>query len=252
MIQEILKQLDFTDKEIEVYLTILESGKVTPTDVAKLTGINRTTVYSVAKELIKRGVVAEDLGGQTLYLVALPPQDLKSVVQKEEKKLEEKKSLVEKAIAELQNYARDTKYSVPKIVFIGEDDLENYLYKQTAVWNESIMKYDGCWWGFQDQSFVRYYEDWIDWYWQTGSPKNMKLKLLSNESAEKIKKKKYENRKIKFWDDSKDFTATTWINGDYVVMIVTTTRPHYLVEIHDSVLAHNMREVFKGIWKTVK
>jgi hypothetical protein len=34
-------------------------------------------------------------------------------------------------------------------------------------------------------------------------------------------------------------------------MIVTGGTPRYLVEIHDAVLAHNMREVFKGIWKTV-
>lgn len=252
MLQEILKQLAFTNKEIEVYLAILESGKVTPTDVAKLTGINRTTVYSVAKELIKRGVIAEDLGGETRYLVALPPQDLKAVIHKEEKILDEKKSLVDKAIGELKNYAKNTKYSVPKIVFKGENEIGAYLYKQSPMWNESGMKYDGHWWGFQDSSFVRYYEEWIDWYWQTGSPKNMKLKLLSNEAAEDIKKKKYENRKIKLWKNESDFTATTWVVGDYVVMIVTAQRPHYLVEIHDAVLAHNMREVFKGIWKTLK
>ncbi len=252
MIQDILKQLGFTDKEIEVYLAVLESGKVTPADAAGLTGINRSTVYSVAKELVKRGVIKEDLGSETLYLVALPPQDLNQLAQREEKELEEKKKIIDQAIGELKNYAKNTKYSVPKIVFIGEDDLENYLYKQTPLWNESIMKYDGHWWGFQDSSFVRYYEDWIDWYWQQGSPKTIKLKLLSDQKAESIKKEKYSNRQIKFWSENKDFTATTWINGDYVVMIVTNQRPHYLVEIHDTVLAHNMRGIFKGLWKSVK
>jgi sugar-specific transcriptional regulator TrmB len=252
MLKEILNQLGFTDKEIEVYLAILESGKVTPTDVSKLTGINRTTVYSVAKELIKRGIVAEDLGGDNRYLVALPPQDLKTVIQKEEKKLEEKKSLVDKAIGELKNYAKNTKYSVPKIVFIGEDELENYMYKQTPVWNESLLKHDGIYWGFQDKDMIRHYEKWIDWYWTHESTKKVTLQLLSNESAEVLKKKKYPNRKIKFWKETKDFSASTWIAGDYVIMIVTSQRPHYLVEIHDAVLAHNMREVFKGIWKTLK
>lgn len=251
MINETLQNLGFSPKEAEVYLAILESGKVSPTDVGKLTGINRTTVYSVAKELMKRGVIAEDLGGETLYLVARPPSDLEAMVKKEEKQLHEKKQLVSSAITELTKYAKNTKYSVPKIVFIGEDDLEQYLYKQTPAWNESVMSGDGHWWGFQDASFVRYYEDWIDWYWQKGSPKTMKLKLVSNKSAEGIKKKKYSNRQIKFWQEGKDFTATTWIIGDYVVMIVTSARPHYLVEICDSVLAHNMREVFKGIWKGV-
>lgn len=252
MIQDILKKLDFSDKEADIYLAILQHGKISPADLAKTTGINRTTVYSVTKELVKKGIINEDLGGETLSFVALPPQDLNLYLKKEEKKLAEKKSLLTSAMAELNQFAKNTKYSVPKIVFISEDDIENYLYKQTPVWNESLLKYDGHWWGFQDQSFVRSYEKWIDWYWQEGSPKNIQLKLLSNQSAERAKKKKYTNRQIKFWKESKNFTATTWINGDYVVMIVTSQHPHYLVEIHDAVLAHNLREVFKGIWKTAK
>ena len=34
-------------------------------------------------------------------------------------------------------------------------------------------------------------------------------------------------------------------------MIITNQQPHYLVEIHDTALAHNLREVFKGIWNTL-
>lgn len=252
MLNETLKKLNFTDKEIEVYLAILQQGKISPTDLAKITNINRTTVYSVVKELVKKGVINEDLGGKSLYLIAKPPQDMKQIVKKEEKKLAEKSLLIDRAIDELKKVASATKYSIPKIVFIAEDDLENYLYKQTPIWNESILKYDGVWWGFQDYNFVKSYERWIDWYWESGSPKEMNLKLLSNKVAEEIKEKKFPRRKIKFWSKSKDFTSTVWILGDYLVMIVTSQRPYYLVEIHDSTLAHNMREVFKGIWNELK
>ncbi len=252
MIQTLLQQLGFTDKEAEIYLAILQRGTITPADLAKTTGINRTTVYSVTKELVKKGAINEDLGGEVLHFVALPPQDLNLMLKKEEKKLSEKKYILAKAMGELTQLSKNTKYAIPKIVFIGEDDLENYLYKQTPVWNESIMKYDGHWWGFQDSSFVSSYESWIDWYWKEGSPKSMKLKLLSDQKAESIKKEKYTNRQIKFWKENKNFTATTWINGDFVVMIITNQRPHYLVEIHDAVLAHNMREIFKGLWKAVR
>jgi hypothetical protein len=34
-------------------------------------------------------------------------------------------------------------------------------------------------------------------------------------------------------------------------MVVTNKRPHYLVEIHDQVLARNQREVYKRIWQTL-
>jgi sugar-specific transcriptional regulator TrmB len=249
MVNETLQKLGLNDKEVAIYTTVLQQGKITPANVAKLTKINRTTVYSVSKDLIKKGFVSEDLAGPASYLVARPPQDLKFVIDKEEQELNQKRRLVNKAIDELQLLTKNVKYSIPKIVFISEEGLGDYLYKQTPIWDESIQKTKSIWWGFQDKTFVRHYEQWIDWYWETGGSKNMELQLISNESAEALKKKKFPRRHIKFWNKSQDFTATTWILGDYVVMIVTAERPHYLVEIHDAVLAHNMRELFKGLWE---
>ncbi|MBL8029658.1 MAG: winged helix-turn-helix transcriptional regulator [Candidatus Doudnabacteria bacterium] len=251
MIEKLLKNLGFGDKEIKVYLTLLHYGKITPASLAKLVNLNRTTVYSLAKELVQKGVISEDLGGPALYLVAKPPHDLINIVQIEEKHLEEKKAVIKNAVEELQKISRGTEYSIPKIVFKTQDEIEQYLYSQTPAWDESILKYDGTWWGFQDHTFVQHYEKWIDWYWQTGSNPATKLKLLSNELAEEIKKTKYERRQINFWEQSHNFKTTTWILGDYVVMIVTNQRPHYLVEIYDRVLAHDQREIFKGIWKTL-
>lgn len=249
MINEILKQLGFNEKEVSVYLTILEHGKITPASVSRLTGINRTTVYSIAKDLVEKGVIVEDLGGKQGYLVALPPQDLQSLVQKEERALQNRKLLINQAIEGLQSYSKNTKYSIPKIHFVDEEDLENYLYKQTPKWNQSVLESGTLWWGFQDASFVKKYEEWIDWFWEKGNPQKTELKLLSNELAEKAKHKKFADRKVNYWEGSADITATTWIAGDYVIMVVTSQRPCYLVEIHDSVMAKNFREMFKSIWK---
>lgn len=251
MIETLLKQLGFNEKEIVVYLAIQKAGKISPVAIAKQTSLNRTTVYSIAKLLVSRGVIREDLGTATRYLVALPPQDLNQIAVKEKRELKQKEAVIGKAIEELQTLQHGTTYEIPKIVFIPEDDINDYLYKQTDAWNESTRQYDGTIWGFQDTSLVKHYEEWIDWYWQGETRKDMQLKLLSNESAEAIKKTKYTNRQIKFWKQSKDFTATTWIAGDYVLMLVTSDSPRHLVEIHDAVLAHNLREVFKGIWSTL-
>ena len=46
--------------------------------------------------------------------------------------------------------------------------------------------------------------------------------------------------------------GTLWIVGDYIIMIQTLEKPFYLVEIKDAVLSHNMREVFKKLWKEEK
>lgn len=252
MIQQLLKQLGFKEKEIAVYVAVLQKGKVSPSEVAKITGINRTTVYSVAKDLIKHGVISEDLSSPVRYLVALPLNDLK---EDEEKKLEKKKNTLNKAIKELRVLSKEARYTVPKIVFVDGKNLEKYLYKQSKTWSDSIMKRDGIWWGFHDVSYVEHYEKIIDWYWKKVAPTGLSLKLLTNRSPieKRMEKKEYSpRRKIKVWKDAKKFTASTWVCGDYVIMIVTRERPHYLVEIYDATLAHNLREMFKQLWPKVK
>jgi sugar-specific transcriptional regulator TrmB len=252
MILPILTQLGFTDNEGEVYLAILHQGKITPANISKVTGLNRTTVYSVAKVLLKRGVITEDIASKTAHLIAVPPAELRYMVEKEERELQKKKQLVEEAIIELEEVAKTTKYSIPKITFIAEEEVERYLYKQTPIWNQSLKRYDRTWWGFQAPSFVEAYQEWVNWYWKAPSHGEFQLKLLSNQSdiETAMADKRFERRQMKFWSDSGQFDTTLWINGDYIIMIVTKEHPYYLVEIHDAMLAANLRELFKGIWKT--
>ena len=248
----VLTQLGFSEKEITVYIEVLKRGKALPAEIAKLTGLNRSTVYNVASELQKRGVLTEDLGGPTRYLVALPVEDLMQLAIREEQELQKKKKLIQTAIGELQGIAASAVYAPPKITFITQEEIESFLHKRTGEWNRSIMERDGVWWGFQDNTFVDAYNDWIHWYWKQVPPK-LHVTLLSNksETEREMKKSKYPQREIRFWKDANQFTATMWVCGDYLVMTSTRQEPHYLVEIHDATLAHNMREVFQGILKTI-
>ena len=76
--------------------------------------------------------------------------------------------------------------------------------------------------------------------------------LVHIEKFETLSLARQREKQIKFWKNSNNFTATTWVAGDYLIMTVTNQHPHYLVQIHDATLAHNMREMFKGIWNVEK
>lgn len=249
MIQPLLQQLGFSEKETTVYLTVLQQGKISIADIAKLTRINRTTVYAVAKELLKKGVVSEERG-KTMYLLAKPPADLDVLLQQEQAQLQHRQSILKNAVAELEPIARGTRYSVPRMTFVEEGRLEQYLYKNMEIWAASVLQHDGVWRGFQDHSFVEAYEDVIDWHWRQPLGKTLEVCLLTNESAieRKMGRKKYQRRHMKFWKAS-EISATTFVLGDYLVMIMTRARPHYLFEIHDNVLAANLRAVFTELWK---
>ena len=255
MIDDMLKQLGFSEKEILVYLTILENGKISPAIISSLANIKRPTVYAVGKELLKRGVITEDMEGPGGYFVALPPEHLLEAVKREEQQIAEKKKIIKEAIGELESLPKSKSYSVPKMRFIDEYNVKDFLYRQVPVWEASMIRTKNpTWWGFQDHTFVENKElrEWIEWYWKR-APQEIDLKLISNDSQieTEMKEKNFSKRLIRYWKKNSQFTATNWILGDYVIFVMSKHRPHYLVEIHDAVYAENMRQVFQNVWEVI-
>lgn len=249
MLEQLLQKLGLGDKEQLVYKLILEYKKITPARVALLAKLNRTTTYSVANELKKKGLIIEDLGGKTLCYIPALGNELDKLIKEQYEKAERNK----KNILELQDFLKtqpeSKTYSIPKIRFIEESEIEAYLYDASKRWCDSALTFDKTWWGFQDPSLAAKYEKWIDWFWEK-MPTDIQLKLFTNKAEIEVKmeEKDYtDRRQVKFFE-SNEFTATQLIAGSYVIYIMTKQKPFYLVEIHDSVVAHNLRELFKNIW----
>lgn len=247
--EELFRKLGLNDNEREVYLAVLQAGKIAPTQVSKITSINRTTVYSVAKKLEKMGLVTQDLGQKINYLVATPPEKLVSVFEREEKKITEKKKVAKELAKELGSLVSTKHYSVPRIRFVEEADLETYLFEAYPRWAESVAKVDNVWRGFQDDSFTSRYEKWINWTWKY-SNENIRAEIFFNQAEIEQKLfEKHPSRKIRILPKAVTFDSNFWVAGEYLIMVQTKVRPHYLVEIHDSVLARNQRELFKALWQ---
>jgi sugar-specific transcriptional regulator TrmB len=254
-ITQTLKKLGLNDKEIKIYLTLLKQGGTKPSDLAKITQINRANLYHLAKGLISRGIIAEDLSSKTLSFVPLPPENLNKILEQEKRELKNKEELIKKAIAEISLITPGKAYPVPKIRFIEENNLEKYLLNNIVKWQKSILATDNTWWGFQDHSFVEHYENFIAETWKTKewqSP-NYKAQVITNVSKieTKIKDKYPQKRDIRYLPDV-NFTATVWVCGDYLITINTKEHPFYLFEIHDQLLADNMRVMFKKLWSQAK
>lgn len=254
MIQQKLKELGLTEKEISVYLSVLQHQKILPARVSTLTSINRPTVYAVAKELIKKGLITEDKAGKAMYLVSSGEKSLENLIKSKERKLEKLKQDLPNIIYDLGQLPKHGKYSVPKIRFIEENQLKDFLINESHTWAKSVLDSDNTWWGFQDHTLLEKYQDWADHFWNSFS-KDITLNLLTNEKpieTEVMSKKPYKyQRNVKYWKDSSDFTATHVVAGDYILMIMTKERPHYLIEIHDRTMADNLRKLFKAVWKLV-
>lgn len=236
--------------EQEVYLTVLKSGKIAPQQVARMTGINRTTVYSISRKLESLGLIIQDYGQRVRYLVAEDPKNMVTIFEREEKRLYEKKKIAEELAKELFQLKSEKHYSVPRIRFIEETELEKFLYEAYPRWSESVKKQGNIWRGFQDDSLTSSYRDWIEWTWKKDTDGTLTTTFFTNTSEiEEVLYKKYPTRYMKTLPKGVSFDSSFWVTGDYLIMIQTRARPHYLVEIHDEVLARNQRELFKGLWE---
>lgn len=249
-IQQTLKKIGLSDKEIKIYLTLQKNGPTRPTLLAKMTQLNRATVYSTAQSLIAKGVIAQDVSGKSIVFNPLPPQELFSIISSGKRELNEKENLIGKAVNDLNLVARSKQYPVPKVRIIEEQNIERFLFDNLAKWQTAIKVSDGVWWGYQDHTFVKAFEKWIEYTWSVNR-NHYDGKVFSNESdIEKYIQKRYkgELRHIRYLGGT-NFTATTWVCGSFLIMIMTGHQPYYLIEIHDELLAKNTREIFKKLWE---
>ena len=184
-------------------------------------------------------------------LVAAPPESLSYLFETEEKRLQEKKALVEKAIEEVRAMPSTSGYIAPIVNFIPQERIAQYFVQRNDVWNESLLEHDKTWWGFNDIQFIEQYGmNWLSWYWEH-APKDILVKIFSND--QKIERQLMEQmpkeRTIRFWKGNHEFTGSLWIIGEYVVTVNVRQEPHYLVEMRDRILAQNLRTVFATLWE---
>jgi sugar-specific transcriptional regulator TrmB len=253
MEEKLLEALGLSHKEMSLYRAVLRVGEVTPAALAKTTGVKRTTAYSMARGLVERGLLREDTTRRPRVFLPATPKEVLALIGQEKKRLEEKEAVLKGVAEALEKHAAQTKYPVPTLRFIEEAKIERFLHHQAPAWDKSMLKNNELtWWGFQDHTFVEHFGYWIKKYWKT-APKELDVKLLSNRAPAEIAfaEAKIERRMIKYWGEATNFLSTTWAIGDYVVMINTRNRPCYLVEIHDKLMAHHHREVFRHQWPLV-
>lgn len=253
MDKKLLESLDLNESEVAVYKATLTAGGIAPAALAKAAGVKRTTAYSVARGLVEKGLLTEDATRRPCMFAPATPDQVLSLIHAEKKRVSEREDVLESLANELAKLSAGKSYPVPTVRFIEESKIGDFLKQQAVAWDKNIIaSKETTWWGFQDHTFVEHYQDWISWYWEQ-SPKPIDLRLLSNRAEAEVQfgPKYAPRRHIKFWGEAANFLSTTWAIGDYLVMINTRTHPFYLVEIHDALMAHDQREVFKNLWPLV-
>lgn len=245
-----LLQLNFSEKEIIVYLSVLQSNNASIPNLAKDTGLSRGTVYDVIEKLKDKGFVAEIKKGKKRRLIAENPTNkFYSLLDKKHKELEEASALVENILPTIKaiNVGEDYK---PQIrVYSGEKG-----FKQ--VWDEIFATKEKTFLSIaQIETFVKFGgEEFLTEIQKRKGRLGFFSRAINeySEIAEKMKgdDRKY-NRETRIAPKEFRFPSTEIIFGDKIAMF-STKEENIIVVIQSKDFAETHQAYFEMLWKFVE
>jgi predicted transcriptional regulator len=122
-LESVLEQLGFLDKEIDLYVMSLKVGVLTAGQLAKKTGIKRSTVYYMLGNLVDKGLIKmKDVEG-VAYYQAERPQKLFRLLDVQIEKVRKQKRVLSQSLPEFAQLVD------------GEDERIQYFKGKGAVRN---------------------------------------------------------------------------------------------------------------------
>lgn len=251
MLNELFARLGFTEKEFTVYLALAESGKSAATVLSKRTRIPRATLYAILESLTERGVITRENTSSTTLFRANGPESFTRMVQHQRDEVEERSRAAKQLGELLTPYMKETQYSIPKIqLYEGKPSIESMLYEYLPLWRESYGRVgNDTLWGYQDPTFVESYLRWHNHMWETRGP-NERICLFSNrEHLKEEVSRSIDRREVRALPAGIEFSSSIWIYGEYIVMGMTRSKPHWCVQMKDAVFSANLRAIFQLLWQ---
>ncbi len=248
--------LGLSEIEVNMFKAVLDAGEIPPAALAKAAGVKRTTAYSIAGSLVEKGLLVEDATRRPRMFRVASPEAILALAETEKRNLAEREESYKAFANELSMLSAGKSYPVPTVRFIEEEKIGQFLRQQTTEWDRSLLEVDPTWWGYLDHTFLEHHTDWLEWYWKQAD-EAIQVKLMTNRTKLEVEVKSQlekiagERRQTKYWGEVTNFLSSSWVVGDYLLMINTRTKPFYLIEIKDALMAHDQREVFKSIWSLV-
>lgn len=138
MLRNKLQQLGFEEKEAKLYAALLELGEAGVVDIARKSGLKRTTVYHILDNLKLRGLVSQTKKGKRVTYLAEDPRSIGE-------DLKEKEKLFQKTLPELLSIANLMEKKPIIKYFEGlngikeayKDHLKQQDYEMLGWWSES-------------------------------------------------------------------------------------------------------------------
>lgn len=132
MVESLLADLGFSDKEVKVYLAALQFGMQPASVLARHVKMNRVTTYVICKKLIERGVANVVTRNNIQYFTVEKPEALVRYAEHQQKEWVRRRKAVEASLEDFSHYLRDVS-ALPKVRFYEGLEGIKRVYEDTLA-----------------------------------------------------------------------------------------------------------------------
>lgn len=238
--------IGFSEKEVAVYLALLELGKGTVTQISRKAGINRPTGYHVLNSLALKELVKISGKEPKQEYVAESPDQIEKILNR---KIETEKKFLEEArkiIPELKSIHNVA--DRPKVLFYeGKEGLEK-VYEDTLSSHEEILAYASV----EDiQPTLPHY---FPGYYKRRAKKGIRIRAIFPESVDARERASLDEEEIRTSlivpSDKYGFHPEINIYDNKVM--IASWREKLGIIIESSEIADAMKKIYELAWAEAK
>ena len=240
-----LKNAGLGDKEAKVYLAMLELGPAPVLEIAAKAGVNRPTAYLQIESLKKMGLVSTQKKGKKDLYIAESPDQLNSVLSKEEKLIGNRKEELKKILPELESVFNQTGDKPVVRYFEGKEGLKKILNEFLKAKDKKI---------YLISSYNLVYDKMPTDLWSDYSAKRLEKKIFvkaifSHSGGEARTSDPAKFREIRFIDAHKfPFNADVSIFDDKVAISSVISGKLGGTIVTDKNIADSFMAIFNLLW----
>jgi sugar-specific transcriptional regulator TrmB len=239
-----LKQFNFSDKEIDVYLAALKLGSASITELAKRAKIKRPTTYVILEKLKEMGLVSMSIRQKKRIFTIQKPDKLSKIIDLEKEKLEEKEKELQKVLPELKSLTKEETL-IPIIrYFEGKEGVWDIIDDLMESGESASMISTGK--AYDELGFKRIVKDVIERRRKIGTT----AYIISDHHPEQVKEyKKGETlfRQYRFLPETIDLDSIVYIYADKIALVFFK-EPLSGVIIENKALFQSFKFMFDSLW----
>lgn len=132
LIVTFLKKQGLNEKDVQIYLDIFQHGQSFASSIGLRTKVDRTTVYSVLKRLLKRGLILQSILNDVAVYMAVSPEVFVRNIDSDMEELLARKNVAQAFVGEMAKLAHRSFVKPKTRVYEGDKAIIN-LYEETLT-----------------------------------------------------------------------------------------------------------------------